>query len=88
MPKNCPLGKKGSHDCWECIHRTDKGCGIAGLHNSVDDKKEEPTYDLLEIVTELDARERSHNCLYEKFYGVGWDELCDKAVAILQSLKK
>ena len=19
MPKDCPIGRKGSHDCWECI---------------------------------------------------------------------
>lgn len=28
MPKNCPLGKKDSHACWECIFysRADKKC--------------------------------------------------------------
>lgn len=26
MPRNCPVGKKDSHACWECIHNNNNEC--------------------------------------------------------------
>ena len=48
--------------------------------------KEEPTYALLEIATELDARERSGNCVISRLQAKGWQELCNEAIYILRQL--
>ena len=48
--------------------------------------KEEPTYELLEIATELDARERSGNCVISRLQTKSWQELCNEAVYILRQL--
>lgn len=48
--------------------------------------KEEPTYELLEIATELDARERSGNCVISRLQTKSWQELCNEAIYILRQL--
>ena len=48
--------------------------------------KEEPTYELLEIATELDARERSGNCVISRLQSKSWQELCNEAIYILRQL--
>ena len=45
------------------------------------------TYELLEIATELDARESSSNCVVAKFQGTSWADLCDRGIEILKKLK-
>jgi hypothetical protein len=45
------------------------------------------TYKLLEIATELDARELSSNSVISDLQGVGWKDLCDKGIEILKLLK-
>ena len=39
------------------------------------------------IMTELDARESASNILIREYQGVGWNELCDKAIESIQQLK-
>ena len=43
---------------------------------------------LVEIATELDARYRSNNCVIPDFECWSWDELCDKAIEILNEMKE
>ena len=43
--------------------------------------------DLFDIATEIDARETGCNCVIEKLQGVGWNDLCDKGIEILEKLK-
>ena len=43
--------------------------------------------DLYNITVELDARETSSNCVVANLQQFGWDELCDKAIGILEKLK-
>jgi hypothetical protein len=31
MPKNCPIGKLGNYDCWECSFSFGNGCIYAEL---------------------------------------------------------
>ena len=45
------------------------------------------TSELFDIADELYGREHSMNCLYKKFHNVSWEELCDKAIEILEELK-
>lgn len=45
------------------------------------------TYELLEIVTELDSRETSNNCVIAQLQGVSWLDLCDRGIEILKLLK-
>lgn len=45
------------------------------------------TYELLEVVTELDAREATSNCVIRDFQGFGWKELCDRGIELLKQLK-
>ena len=46
------------------------------------------TYELLEIATELDAREVSNNCVIAQLQGVSWLDLCDRGIEILKMLKE
>ena len=48
--------------------------------------KEEPTYALVEIATELDARERSGNLVISRLQSKSWQELCNEAIRILRKL--
>ena len=43
--------------------------------------------DLYDIAVELDAREVSNNCVVDNLQQFGWNELCDKGIAILENLK-
>ncbi len=45
------------------------------------------TYELLEIITELDARESTSNCIIRELQGVGWKDLCDRPIKILEKLR-
>ena len=49
---------------------------------------DKPTYKLLEIATELDARERSSNLIFDKFQTVGWKDLCQMGIDILTKLRE
>lgn len=42
---------------------------------------------LCSIVTELDAREFSNNCVVPELQPLSWNELCDRGIALLQELK-
>jgi hypothetical protein len=42
---------------------------------------------LCEVVEELFAREYSNNCPNTEFRNLSWNDLCDGAIEILQSLK-
>lgn len=44
--------------------------------------------ELEQILTELDARENTNNCIYGKFYGISWDQLCGEGIAILEEMRK
>ena len=48
---------------------------------------EKLTYELLEVATELDAREASNNCVIARLQGVVWKDLCDRGIEILKLLK-
>ena len=39
------------------------------------------------IITELDARERSSNCVITELQTASWNKLCDMAIAYLMLLK-
>lgn len=43
---------------------------------------------LAEIITELDARESSGNCIYRHLQVKGWVELCDEGIDLFEKLKK
>lgn len=43
--------------------------------------------ELFRILTELDARESSGNCVIPELTGVGWVGLCDNAIRLLEQLK-
>jgi hypothetical protein len=43
---------------------------------------------LLEIVTELDARNCSNNCVIPELIGKSWSELCDDAIELLEQIKE
>ena len=44
--------------------------------------------DLYDIAVELDARERTSNCITQRFLPLSWDELCDKGIEALEKLKE
>ena len=39
------------------------------------------------ILTELDARENSFNCVISELIGKSWDELCNDAIILFENLK-
>lgn len=41
---------------------------------------------LSKIITELDARETSFNCIYAELTEYEWDELCDRAIDLIKQL--
>ena len=45
------------------------------------------TYKLLEVATELDARETTFNCVIRDLQIFGWKELCDYGIELLKQLK-
>lgn len=59
--------------------------GMGNERSSVD--KTTIIFELLAIFEELDARNSSFNSIYENFHGVGWDDLCDKGIDLLNQLK-
>ena len=42
---------------------------------------------LFRIVSELDAREFSNNCVVSELQALSWNEVCDQGIALLQELK-
>lgn len=44
MPKFCPIGKKGSHDCFECIHNKCLQCTYKPPKNSDEVEYQEVKY--------------------------------------------
>jgi hypothetical protein len=44
--------------------------------------------DLYDIAVELDARERTSNCVIRDLLPLSWDEVCDKGIETLTELKK
>ena len=44
--------------------------------------------DLYDIAVELDARERTSNCVIRDLLPLSWDEVCDKGIEALIELKK
>ena len=64
-------------------------CNTDNCYRKLPDAHEEAllTYQLLEIATELDAREATNNCVIRSLQGVSYIELCDRAIEILQKLK-
>ena len=44
--------------------------------------------ELFTIASELEARELSANCIFEKYFGNSYDELCDKGIKLFEELKK
>ena len=96
---NCPLGKKDSHACWECIYcikRFDdngvlKGCFCSHpkFEEPINDKnkpvtiEQELTAKLFEIVEDLYAREWSFNVLDDS---KTYKQLCGEGIEILKSL--
>lgn len=42
---------------------------------------------LFRILTELDARESSCNCVISELINKNWGELCDDAIELLEQLK-
>lgn len=43
---------------------------------------------LYDIAVELDARERTSNCVIRDLLPLSWDEVCDKGIEMLQKLKE
>lgn len=43
--------------------------------------------EVLNIMTELDARESTSNILIREYQDIGWNELCDKSIELIQQLK-
>ena len=43
---------------------------------------------LFDILTELDARYQSNNCVIDNLINIDWDNLCDKGIILLQTLKE
>ncbi len=43
--------------------------------------------ELQAIVTELDAREISNNCVIQELQGISYKDLCDRGIEILTKLK-
>lgn len=39
------------------------------------------------ILTELDSRENSFNCVISELIGKSWDELCNDAIILFENLK-
>lgn len=44
--------------------------------------------DLYDIAVELDARERTSNCVIGDLISLSWDEVCDKGIEVFTELKK
>ena len=42
---------------------------------------------LFRIVSELDAREFSNNCVVPELQALSWNELCDRGIELLQEIK-
>lgn len=42
---------------------------------------------LIRLLTELEAREISFNCIVDEYIGVPWNELCDKGIKLFEYLK-
>lgn len=77
--------------CVECECITEHSvCNTDNCHRKLPDTIEEAllTYQLLEIATELDAREATNNCIIHDLQGVGWKELCDRGIEILKKLRE
>ncbi len=43
--------------------------------------------ELLDIGEELFARETTNNSIYERYHGAAWNELCERAIIILEEIK-
>jgi hypothetical protein len=43
---------------------------------------------LYDIAVELDARERTSNCVIRELLPLSWNEVCDKGIEMLQKLKE
>lgn len=50
-------------------------------------KESEIIEKLFRILTELDARESSCNCVISELIGASWVKLCDDAIELLEQLK-
>ena len=48
---------------------------------------EEYINELFEIIEELDARNRSYNCVNTELIKNSWIELCEKGIALFEKLK-
>ena len=42
---------------------------------------------VISIMSELDARESTSNILVREYQSIGWNELCDNAIKLIQELK-
>lgn len=42
---------------------------------------------IFSIMSELDARESTGNILVREYQNIGWDELCDNVIKLIQELK-
>lgn len=43
--------------------------------------------ELIEIITELDARESSCNSVIERLRGTGWTKLCEDGIKLFEKIK-
>ena len=57
-------------------------------NNNLPNSYEEAIETLSKIITELETRELTNNCIVEEFIGIGWNDLCDKGIKMFEYLKQ
>ena len=83
---NCQKYKQGKEDV-TCIHYIRNSCPYGYCDPERWDDQQGIIDTLYNVLTELDARECSNNCVVEDLIAVSWNDLCDKGIELFQRLK-
>lgn len=85
IPERCHVDWDGDFYptvCKECPYYDDN------IENMTTEEVGKIIDQLFDIVTELDARNISANCVIPELTGIGWTELCEKGIELLWQIKK
>lgn len=83
---NCEKYKQGRQD-GTCVHYIKNTCPYGYCDTERWNKQQGIIDTLYNVLTELDARECSNNCVVEDLIAVSWNDLCDKGIELFQRLK-
>lgn len=83
---NCEKYKQGRQD-GTCVYYIKNTCPYGYCDTEIWNNEGDIIETLHNVLTELDARECSNNCVVEDLIAVSWDDLCDKGIELFQRLK-